>query len=303
MRTRCNVAVALLALGLGLATTGARAQGAQDVQIQTIEVAPGVYMLMGQGGNIGVSAGADGVFVVDDQFAPLTEKITAAIRGFSDAPIRFVINTHWHGDHTGGNENLGAAGALIVAHDNVRKRMSVEQFLEAFDRRVPPSPEGALPVVTFSEAVTFHLNDDEIHAFHIEQAHTDGDAIIHFKAANVIHMGDTYFNGLYPFIDVSSGGSIAGMIKAADTALGIIDDNSKIIPGHGALSNRSELKAYRDMLAGVRDAVAAEIAKGRAVEAVVAAKPTARFDAKWGGGFLNPEAFTRIVFSDLSRKN
>lgn len=302
MRPGWIALLVLAAYGLGSPAPGARAQTAQDVQIQTLEAGPGVYMLIGQGGNIGVSAGEDGVFLVDDQFAPLTEKITAAIRAFSNAPIRFVLNTHWHQDHTGGNENLGAAGALIVAHDNVRKRMSVEQFLEAFDRRYPPSPKGALPVVTFSQAVTFHLNGDEIHAFHIAGAHTDGDAIIHFRNANVVHMGDTYFNGFYPFIDVSSGGSIDGMIKAAEMALGMIDDNTKIIPGHGALSNRAELKVYRDMLVGVRDAIAAEVAKGKGQDAVVAAKPTARFDAKWGGGFLNPEAFTRIVYSDLSRK-
>jgi glyoxylase-like metal-dependent hydrolase (beta-lactamase superfamily II) len=165
-------------------------------------------MLVGSGGNIGVSSGPDGVFVIDDQYAPLTEKIVAAIRGFSDRPIRFVVNTHWHSDHVGGNENLGKMGALIVAHDNVRERMSVEQVMEVFGRTVPPSPDQALPVVTFGEAVTFHLNGDELYVFHVPHAHTDGDAIIHFRKANVVHMGDTFFNGLYPFIDLGSAGNV-----------------------------------------------------------------------------------------------
>lgn len=294
-------AALLFALALAGLPQQAPAQDPQEVTIQTIQVAPGVSMLVGQGGNIGVSAGEDGVFLVDDQYAPLTGKIKQAIRGLSDAPIRFVLNTHWHQDHTGGNENLGAAGALIVAHDNVRERMSVEQFLEAFDRRVPASPPGALPVVTFSQTVTFHLNGDEIQASHVARAHTDGDAIIHFRKANVVHMGDNYFAGMYPFIDVSSGGSIDGMIAAADRILGMIDEDTKVIPGHGPLSNRAELQAFRDMLVGVRDAVAAEVGKGKTQDEVVAAKPTARFDAAWGGGFLNPEAFTRIVYGDLSR--
>ncbi len=178
----------------------------------------------------------------------------------------------------------------------------MEQFLEAFGRRVPPAPEGALPVVTFSESVTFHLNDEEISGFHVALAHTDGDAIIHFRNADVVHMGDIYFNGMYPFIDLSSRGSIHGMIGAAETVLAMIDADTKIIPGHGPLSNRAELREYRDMLVGVRDAVAALIAKGMSEDEVVAGKPTARFDAKWGDGFLNPEVFTRIVYKDLSRK-
>jgi glyoxylase-like metal-dependent hydrolase (beta-lactamase superfamily II) len=286
-----------------LAAPSLLAQDWEAVEIGTQELAPGVYMMIGSGGNLGVSAGEDGVFLIDDQYAPLTEKIVAAIRAVSDAPIRFVLNTHWHGDHTGGNENLGEAGALIVAHDNVRERMSVEQFIEAFDRRTPPSPEGALPVVTFSASVTFHLNGDELFVFHVEHAHTDGDAIIHFRKSNVVHMGDTYFSGGYPFIDVSSGGSIDGMIATADKVLSIVDDDTQIIPGHGEMSNKAKLKEYRAMLAGVRDAVAAQIAQGKSEDDVVAADPTERWNEVWGQAWMDPETFTRIVYSDLVRKN
>jgi glyoxylase-like metal-dependent hydrolase (beta-lactamase superfamily II) len=303
LRVQVAATIGLVALATVTAAPGARAQGMEDTQVGTVNVAPGIYMLTGRGGNIGVSAGEDGVFLIDDQYAPLTEKIVAAIRAFSDAPIRFVLNTHWHGDHTGGNENMGEAGALIVAHDNVRRRMSVEQFLEVFDRTVEAAPPGALPVVTFSETVTFHLNGDEIHAFHVENAHTDGDAIIVFRNAGVVHMGDTYFNGLYPFIDISTGGSIDGVIAAANRVLAIVDDDTRIMPGHGPLSNKAELEGYRDMLVGVRAAVAEEIARGRSLDETIAAKPTAAWDAKWGRGFLNPDTFTRIVYTDLSRKS
>ncbi len=272
------------------------------VEVTTVRVSEGVYMLMGAGGNLGVSVGNDGVFLVDDQFAPLTEKIKAAIAAISDGPIRFVLNTHWHGDHTGGNENMGEAGALIVAHENVRKRMSVEQFIEAFGRKVPPSPVGALPVVTFTDAVTFHLNGDELHAFHVPPAHTDGDAIVHFRKANVLHMGDLYFNSLFPFIDLSSGGSVDGMIEAADRALALADENTKIIPGHGELSDRQGLERFRDMLITVRDRIKKAISEGKSLEQVKASKPTAEFDEVWGKGFLNPDRFVEILYSDLSRR-
>ncbi len=271
------------------------------VEMNAVKAAEGVYMLKGAGGNIGVSAGEDGVFLIDDEYAPLTEKIKAAVAAINRKPIRFLLNTHWHGDHTGGNENLGQGGVLIVAHENVRKRMSVEQFIEAFKEKVAASPKLALPVVTFTDAVTFHLNGEEIHAVHVPPAHTDGDAIIHFRKANVVHMGDCFFNGLYPFIDVSSGGSIEGVIAAADRVLGMTDAATKFIPGHGPLADRAALTGFRDMLKTVRDRVKAMLASGKTLEQVVAAKPTKDLDVVWGNGFLKPEWFVAIVYSDLAR--
>jgi glyoxylase-like metal-dependent hydrolase (beta-lactamase superfamily II) len=280
--------------------SGARAQDFDAVEISTTPVAPGLYMMVGRGGNLAVSTGEDGVFLVDDQYAPLTGKIRAAIATVSDAPIRFVFNTHWHGDHTGGNENLGRAGALIFAHDNVRKRLSAEQFMEALDRPVPRSPEAALPVVTFTDTVTFHLNGDEVHAFHLPPAHTDGDALVHFRRANVIHMGDIYFSSGFPFVDVSSGGSVEGVIAAVDRVLAMADANTKLIPGHGPLSNRVELEKYRGMLVAIRDRVRGALADGQTLDQVLAARPTREFDQVWGKGFIDPERFVRIVYRSLA---
>jgi cyclase len=294
---------ALLFLALGaLAAPLPAQQGLDTVQIRTVNVADGVYMLMGAGGNIGVSAGANGIMLIDDQFAPLSDKIRTALTAINPGPIRFLLNTHWHGDHTGGNENFAKGGVVIVAHENVRHRMSVEQFIAAFGSKVPPSPETALPIVTFTDAVTFYLNGDSISALHVAPAHTDGDVVIYFRRANVVHMGDTYFNGRYPFIDLSSGGSVDGMVAAVDRVLAMTDHSTKYIPGHGELSGRAELGAYRDMLATVRDRIRKLARQGRTLAQVKAAKPSAEFDAAWGTGFINPDRFIEILYTDLSKR-
>jgi glyoxylase-like metal-dependent hydrolase (beta-lactamase superfamily II) len=279
MRTLLSLLTALT-----LAASASAQQDFANAEIVAEPVAAGVHMLVGPGGNIGVSVGEDGVFLIDDQYAPLTDRVLAALRTLTADPVRFVLNTHWHEDHTGGNEHLGGAGALIVAHDNVRVRMSVEQLLRfgSQSMTVPPSPPVALPVVTFAEDVTFHLNGDEIHAFHVDSAHTDGDAIVHFRGANVVHMGDVYFHGGFPFIDTSSGGSIDGVIAAVDEVLGLIGDDTKIIPGHGPLATRADLQAYADGLRTMRRLVAELVGEGHPIDHILDFRPIQEQAAAWG---------------------
>jgi glyoxylase-like metal-dependent hydrolase (beta-lactamase superfamily II) len=291
-----------MALALALAS----AASAQDVDfakvtIETLPLADGLHMLVGQGGNIVVSTGSDGPVLVDDQFAPLAPKIEAAVKALQDRPVRFVINTHWHGDHTGGNEPFGKGGALIVAHENVRKRMSTKQLIAAFQREVPPAPAAALPVVTFDDGVTLHWNGEEIAVEHVDPAHTDGDALVWFRKANVVHTGDTYVAGMFPFVDVSSGGSLEGIIRSAEQVLAQAGPETKIVPGHGPLSNAAELGAWREMLVSVRDRVKAALAAGKSLEAYQAEQPLAELEAHYAKGFLNAERFLAIVWSDLSR--
>jgi glyoxylase-like metal-dependent hydrolase (beta-lactamase superfamily II) len=213
--------------------------------------------------------------------------------------VQFILNTHWHGDHTGGNEAMARTGAVVVAHENVRKRMGSEQFIEFIRSKVAPSPAIALPVVTFAQGVSFHLNGEEIRVFHVPRAHTDGDAIVHFTKSDVIHMGDVFFNGFYPFIDGSSGGSIDGVVSACDQALAIATDRTRIIPGHGPLSDKAGLQAYRDMLGTVSGRIKALIAKGRKLEEIVASDVSADFDEKWGKGFIPPKKFIEMVAMGL----
>jgi glyoxylase-like metal-dependent hydrolase (beta-lactamase superfamily II) len=285
----------------GLAVPVWAQQDFSAVEIETIQVSGNVYMLVGAGGNIGLSVGDDGAFVIDDQFAPLSDKIMAAIAELTDADVKFLVNTHHHSDHTGGNEAFGAAGALIIAHDNVRARMSVDQFRVIFDQPIPASPVGALPIVTFSDEMTFHWNGDTIRVIHVAPAHTDGDSILHFQGANVIHMGDTFFNGVYPFIDVDSDGDINGIIAAGYRALAIADEDTAIIPGHGPVSDATGLAAWLDVLKVTRVSMQSLIDQGMSEDEALAARPTAEFDEQFGGGFMNPENYNRLLYQSLSR--
>jgi len=280
------------------------AAAAQDNDYSKIEVGAtplrgSTFLLTGAGGNIVASVGADGVFLIDDQFAPLADKIRARLDSLGKGPVRFVMNTHWHGDHTGGNESFGSGGAVIVAHENVRKRMSSEQFIEAFGSKVAPSPDAALPVVTFTDGVSLHFNGDAATAVHVAKAHTDGDALVKFTQANVLHMGDTFFHQAYPFIDVSSGGSIDGLISAIDIGIRLCDADTIVIPGHGPRTDRGGLQAYRELLATSRAAVASLKAAGKTVEETIAAKPTAGTDEALGKGFIKPDGFVRFIYQTL----
>ena len=290
----------LLAAALLAAPAVLHAQpGLDTVQIKTQSLGGGIYVLQGAGGNIGLTIGEDAVFIVDDQFAPLTPKILAAIAALTPKPVRFVVNTHWHFDHTGGNENMTGTGALIIAHDNVRKRMSTDQFIQAMNLKQPASPKAALPVVTFSEGVTFHINGEEIRVTHVAPAHTDGDALVYFTKANVLHMGDVFNMAGLPFVDRSSGGSIHGVIAAAEKVLGFVDGKTQIVPGHGRVAGRVEMEAWLKMLVTLRDRMKKEIAAGKSVEQVLAAKITEPYAKDWPGGH---ERFVKILYEELSAR-
>ena len=272
----------------------------ENVEIKAQPLAPGVAVLFGAGGNIGVSYGPDGTVLIDDQFAPLTAKIQKAVADLGAAPVKYLINTHWHGDHTGGNENFGNAGALIMAHDNVRVRMASEQ--KRGERITPASPKIALPVVTYDGGLKLHLNGEEVRAIHVDPAHTDGDTIIHWRTSNVIHMGDTFFNkASFPFIDLNSGGDVHGVVKAADVALALANDDTKIIPGHGPVATKADLQAYRDMVTDVLARVQNAMDKNNGLPAIKAMKLTQQYDVN-ANGFISGDAFVEAVYTSLGGK-
>lgn len=289
---------ALAVLVFGLAPSAISA-AADEVTIHTVPVAGTVFMLTGQGGNIGLFIGPDGTFLIDDQFAPLTERILAAIKAAGGTQPKFLINTHYHGDHTGGNENLGRSGSLIFSHDNVRERLVSGSSLAAFKMQSPPAAPEGLPVVTFGDDLSFHLNGETVHAIHVPHAHTDGDSIIHFQAANVIHAGDIFFNGFYPFIDVDHGGSLKGMIQAVERILVLADDQTKIIPGHGPLADKAQLTQYRQMLEVAYERLKTLRATGKTVAEAVAAKPLADLEPTWGGGLFSGDRWIELIYAGV----
>lgn len=291
-------------IALGLCLAGSTAVSAQnrwdDVEIKPVALSGNVHVIYGAGGNIGVSAGEDGVFIIDDQFAPLTDRLKTVIAGISEKPIRFVINTHFHFDHTGGNENLGSAGTVIVAHDNVRQRLSAGSFIKAFNVTTEPQTGSALPVVTFNDQMSLHLNGEDARIIHVPNAHTNGDSIVHFRTSNVIHMGDTFFNGRFPFIDVPNGGSIGGVIRVAELALGVADEQTVVIPGHGQVTDRDGLQAYHDMLVAAREEVARHKSEGLSLEEVLALKPLADIRPEWQQeSTAGVDLFTSTIYESL----
>jgi glyoxylase-like metal-dependent hydrolase (beta-lactamase superfamily II) len=293
-----------MVFGLLALPVSAQQADLSQVEYRTEKVAERLYMLSTPaGGNIGVLVGEDGAVIIDDQFDELAPKLRAAVALLTDKPIRFVINTHWHFDHTGGNAALGRTGSVIVAHGNVRQRMSTAQLSALSGRTTPPSPPEALPIITFEESVTLHLNGEDLEVSHVASAHTDGDAIIRFRKANVVHMGDVFFVGSYPFIDNSSGGSYDGFVAALAQTLATIDDQTRVIPGHGPLADKAKLAQFHAMLVTIRDRIVKQIKAGKTLEQVVASKPTAEFDAQWAGSFWKPDQWVARSYADLRRSH
>lgn len=287
----------LLFLLLFAVATAAQNRDFSKVEVKAQKVAGNVYMLTGAGGNIGVSVGEDGVVIVDDQFAPLAPKIKEALKGITDKPIKFILNTHYHGDHTGGNEIFGRE-APIIAHDNVRKRLASGS--KNLGGETPPAPKVALPVVTFGDRVSIHINGEEVRAVHYPSGHTDGDAVIFFTGSNVVHMGDDFFNGTFPFVDSENGGSVKGLVANLEKILSQLPDDVKVIPGHGPLSDKAGLRKFADAMKGTYDAVAAGVAAGKTLDQLKQEKVLAQWDAM-GQGFIKTDAWIERIYNEVKK--
>lgn len=271
----------------------------EAVEIQTQSITDNISFLIGRGGNIGVIHSEEGIMIIDDQYAPLSHKIEAALMKLSESNLKFIVNTHYHGDHTGGNENLSINGAIIVAHENVKSRLSTPFYSTMWDREVEAKAKSFWPKVTFKENMTFDFSGEEIEVIYTPAAHTDGDAIVHFKTSNVIHTGDAFVRYGYPFIDVSAGGSIDGFIDAQDKLLSLADEETKIIPGHGELSAMKDVKEMRTMLIETRKLVADLKASGKTLDEILTANPLAPYHDRWSGSFIDTILFTRTIFNSL----
>lgn len=280
----------------------AQAPDPAKIEYRSESLGDGLQVLFGGGGNIAVLTGPDGAFVVDSDIVEMSAKLRAALAVVTDQPARFLVNTHFHFDHAGGNATIGKSGTVIVAHDNVRKHLMTRQVVSpGVEIVTEPMVREGLPVVTFADGVRFHVNGEEIAVYHVANAHTDSDAFVYFEKANVLHTGDLMMSIGYPFVDGANGGSLAGLIAAHERALKLCDDKTRIIPGHGSLVGRAELQAYHDMLVAIRQRVSDLVRKGRSLEQVQAAKPSRDFDERWGKGFFGPDVFVQRVYIELSR--
>lgn len=275
-------------------------QDFSKVEIKATKVAGNVYMIEGAGGNIGVSVGDDGILIVDDQFAPLADKIRATLKTLGEGKLRFILNTHWHGDHTGGNVAFGPE-APIIAHDNVRKRLATEQRSEFFKSTTPASPKEALPVITFDQSLSVHFNGEEIRVIHFPQGHTDGDSVIFFTTSNVVHLGDDFFAGRFPFVDLESGGSVEGLAKNIGEIIGKIPPGAKLIPGHGPLSTLDDLKTYHHMLLETTGIVRKKIAAEKTLDQIKNEGLPDEWKS-WGGGFIKTDQWIETVYRSLTPK-
>jgi glyoxylase-like metal-dependent hydrolase (beta-lactamase superfamily II) len=289
-----------LSLVLCWSSSGALAQGdLSKVEIKSAQVSGNVYMLEGAGGNIGVSIGSDGILIVDDQFAPLADKIRAALKKLGEGKLKYILNTHWHGDHTGGNKEFGPE-APIIAHDNVRKRLSGE--LKPATGTAQPAPPEALPVITFDQSLSVFFNGEEIRVMHVPPGHTDGDSVIFFTRSNVVHMGDQFFNGMFPFVDLSSGGDVEGYTRNVEAVLAKVPAGAKIIPGHGPLATIDDLKKFHQTLVETISIVRDRMKAGKTADQIKAEKPLAKWDS-WGNGFMKTDNWIQIVYQSLSNNS
>lgn len=274
----------------------------EGLKIDVRKLAPDVYLLHGSGGNTLASFGADGTLLVDPEFPQVAPKLKEALQELKAGPVRYVISTHYHSDHTGGNGAFHEDGAVIVAQQNCRLRMTETQYSAFWERSSPPAPPASVPTLTFDRRLTLFFNGEEVQAFHNQPAHTDGDTIVYFRHANVVHMGDIFVNNLYPYIDLAAQGRIDGYFPVIDEVLEIIDDHTQVVPGHGPMATKQELQAYRDMLRTVRDRVAAQIAQGASLEQILASHPSHEFDNKYASDRVGPEGFVAMVYQSLTGK-
>lgn len=298
---RIRGAFSLVVVLVALETLGAQAVR-PPIAVRTESLGGGVHLVAtGRGGNLAALVTAEGVLLVDAEYAGLSARVEESLRGLSASTLRYVVNTHWHFDHVGGNARFAKAGALVVAHENVRKRMAVGQTLAVIDRKVPASPAAALPRLGYRTAMTLYLGDEVVEIRHFAGAHTDGDSVVRFRKANVIHTGDIFFHGGYPFIDISSGGSIDGVIAAVDRLASLADDETRIVPGHGPVARKADLARYGAMLKDYRARMAKAIAAGKTLDDVRTESPCVDLDRTWGRRFFRPRQFAEIVFRSLTR--